>query len=280
MSYLFYADRLNQLPLGIVGIAVATTLLPLLSRYVQAGKKEEVTHYTSRAIEFCLMLGLPATVGLAVAAQPIIQTLFEHGEFHHSDAVATGYALAAYSFGIPAFLLVKVFSAVFFAHHNTTTPVRVAFIAMAVNVVASILFLKLFQHTGIALANSLAVWVNALFLYVNLRRHQKTHGVDRIGDAKLRQRAPRLLLSAIGMGLIAYALVQASAAFYATSPHLGPQVIVLTGIIGVSSLGYALLLHFTHAVRWSEVRLLLRRKNPVQNNAENSSKNPGSDASI
>ena len=91
VSYLFYADRLNQLPLGVVGIAVATTLLPLLSRQIENGQAKRMhKHYTSRAIEFCLMLGLPATVGLAIAAQPIIQTLFEHGAFTHEDTHCDG----------------------------------------------------------------------------------------------------------------------------------------------------------------------------------------------
>ena len=134
VSYLFYADRLNQLPLGIVGIAVATTLLPLLSRHIEAGRTEQARHYTSRAVEFCLLLGLPATIGLSVAAQPIIQTLFEHGAFTHEDAVRTAQALAAYSLGIPAFLLVKAFAAGFFARHDTKTPVQIAMIAMLVNV--------------------------------------------------------------------------------------------------------------------------------------------------
>ena len=104
VSWLFYADRLNQLPLGIVGIAVATTLLPMLSRHVEAGREDSVRHYMSRAIEFCLMLGLPATVGLAIAAKPIIQTLFEHGAFGAADTQATSEALAAYALGIPGFL--------------------------------------------------------------------------------------------------------------------------------------------------------------------------------
>ena len=172
VSWLFYADRLNQLPLGIVGIAVATTLLPLLSRHVAGGREDSVRHYMSRAIEFCLLLGLPATVGLAIAAKPIIQTLFQHGAFGTTDTHATAQALAGYALGIPAFLLVKVFSAGFFARHDTVTPVKIAFVAMAVNVVGSLFMLVPLQHVGIALANSFAVWVNAILLFTYLH-HQR-----------------------------------------------------------------------------------------------------------
>ena len=104
---------LNQLPLGIVGIAVATTLLPLLARHIEGGREDHARHYISRAIEFCLMLGLPATIGLTMLAQPIIQTLFEHGAFTHDDTMATAETLAAYALGIPAFLLVKVLHRIF-----------------------------------------------------------------------------------------------------------------------------------------------------------------------
>jgi putative peptidoglycan lipid II flippase len=254
VSYLFYADRLNQLPLGIVGIAVATTLLPLLSRHIENGNHDNARHYTSRAIEFCLMLGLPATVGLALVAQPIIQTLFEHGVFTHEDTLATAETLAAYSLGIPAFLLVKVFAAGFFARHDTATPVKIAFIAMAVNVTAALLLLGLMKHTGIALASSLAVWTNALLLYMRLRK--KT---GPIGDAKLLQRAPRLLLCAFGMSAVTWGLVAGTGDWF-IGHHLIRELIALTGIIGLSTVVYAVLLQMTGAMRLQEVLAVLRRR--------------------
>jgi len=260
VSYLFYADRLNQLPLGIVGIAVATTLLPLLARHIEAGREDHARHYMGRAIEFCLMLGLPATVGLALAAQPIIQTLFEHGQFTHADTVATAETLAAYSLGIPAFLLVKAFAAGFFARQDTATPVKIALIAMAVNVVASVLLLGLLHHTGIALANSLAVWVNALLLYTRLRRK-----VGTIGDAALTRRVPRLLLCAVGMSAVTWGLVVTSGSWF-TAPNLWREGLGLAMIIGVSSLVYAVLLQVTGAMRVHEILALVRRKKGINEN--------------
>jgi putative peptidoglycan lipid II flippase len=254
VSYLFYADRLNQLPLGIVGIAVATTLLPLLSRQIENGNPDNARHYTSRAIEFCLLLGLPATIGLAIAAQPIIQTLFEHGKFTHEDTIATAETLAAYSLGIPAFLLVKVFAAGFFARHDTSTPVKIAFIAMAVNVICALLFLGPLKHTGIALANSIAVWTNAVFLYTRLRR--KT---GPIGDAKLRQRAPKLFLCALVMSIVTYGLVIGSSDWFA-GHHFMQELLALTAIIGISTLVYGGMLQLTGAMKVQEVLAILKRK--------------------
>jgi putative peptidoglycan lipid II flippase len=257
VSHLFYADRLNQLPLGIVGIAVATTLLPLLSRHVEAGKEDQVRHYTSRAIEFCLLLGLPATVGLVVAAQPIIQTLFEHGAFTHDSTIATAEALAAYALGIPSFLLVKVFAAGFFARHDTATPVKIAFAAMATNVVCSILLLHPLQHVGIALANSIATWVNALLLLICLKRR------GRIGDSMLPKRLPKLLLCAIGMAASIWALTRATSGWFVTGA-LGREAAGLTLLIGGSLIAYTVMLHLTGAVRWQDIRAMLRKSPPVQ----------------
>ncbi len=257
VSYLFYADRLNQLPLGIVGIAVATTLLPLLSRHVEDGKHDHVRHYLSRAVEFCLMLGLPATVGLVMVSKPIIQTLFEHGVFSHQDTIATAQALSAYSLGIPAFLLVKVFAAGFFARQDTKTPVKVAVIAMATNVSCALLLLDPLHHIGIALANSLATWTNAILLYIQLRRSS-----GKMGDSKFFFRIPRILLCTVGMCLITAILNNVFDTWF-TPGHLAAEVFALSAIIGVSSIAYGLLLQVTGAMRWQEALKILRRKPTV-----------------
>jgi putative peptidoglycan lipid II flippase len=257
VSYLFYADRVNQLPLGIVGVAVATTLLPLLARHVEGGKEDNVKHYTSRAIEFCLVLGLPSTLGLMLAAQPIIQTLFQHGAFTVDDAAATAKTLAAYSLGIPAFLLVKVFASSFFARHDTSTPVKIAVIAMIVNVVFSVSLLGPFQYVGIALANSLAVWTNALLLFVQLRRKR-----GKIGDAKLTKRLPLLLLCAAVMGLVTWGLVSVTKDCFIDT-RLSRELLALAVIIGGSGLAYGAMLHFTHAMRLNEILAVLKRKSTI-----------------
>lgn len=173
VSWLFYADRLNQLPLGIIGIAVATTLLPVLSSRVQAGDEGGMRHYTTRAVEFAFILGLPAMIGLAFAARPIIHVLFEQGAFNSNDTHMTAFALSAYSLGLLPFILIKVLSALFFAHHDTKTPVRIAIISVVLNVVFALGLLHALGHVGIALATAFAAWANFLMLLVAARGRKK-----------------------------------------------------------------------------------------------------------
>jgi putative peptidoglycan lipid II flippase len=253
VSYLFYADRLNQLPLGIVGIAVATTLLPLLSRHVEAGDDEKVRHYNSRAIEFCLLLGLPATIGLMVAAQPIIQTLFEHGAFRREDTLATVQALRAYALGIPGFLLVKVFAADFFARHDTKTPVQAALVSMGVNVFFSVVLLGPLQHVGIALANSIAVTLNAGLHFWHLKKRKFP-----IGTAGLPTSVRKISASA---GVMAVASMLLMMAWNAVEfEGLMQQVFGLGALIALSGLAYGVALQLTGAMRLRDVKNVLSRK--------------------
>lgn len=200
------------------------------------------------------MLGLPATIGLTFASVPIVQTLFEHGKFNHDNTLATASALQAYALGIPAFLLVKVFAACFFARHDTSTPVKVAFIAMFTNVLLSISLLKSFEHVGIAFANTLAVWINAGFLFWQLRKKQHN-----IGDSKLLKRMPRIFLSALGMAAITYLLVVETETWFAAN-SISREILGLSAIIGLSSTIYGLLLQLTGAMRIQEIRAILQRK--------------------
>lgn len=253
VSYLFYADRLNQLPLGIVGIAVATTLLPLLARHIEAGAVDKVRHFNSRAIEFCLFMGLPAMIGLIILAEPIIETLFQHGAFKAEDTRATADALRAYALGIPGFLLVKVFAADFFARHDTKTPVKAAVISMGVNVVLSVLFLGWFQHAGIALANSIAISVNAAIQYHQLRRINFP-----IGDAKLTSQTRKIMLCAAIMALITMFL---TALLWSTAPaNIAWKIVDLCLLIGLSGAAYAAALHITKTITMGDVRQIMSRK--------------------
>lgn len=195
VSYLYYADRLNQMPLGIIGIAIGTALLPVLSRHVASGDAAAVRSHVSRALEYALLLGLPAATALAVAGRPIIAVLFERGAFGPAESAATAQALAAYAAGIPAAVLVKVLSAAFFARHDTATPVRAAVAMTVANVGLALAMIPALGHVGIALATGIAAWLNAAWL---------AHALHRCGqfdvDARLKRRGPRILLAALGMG--------------------------------------------------------------------------------
>jgi putative peptidoglycan lipid II flippase len=198
VSFLYYADRLNQLPLGLIGIGVGTALLPALSRQLGAGNDAAAGHSQNRAIELVLLLTLPAAAALTVSADPIIRTLLEHGRFNAADTRATADALAAFSLGLPAYVLIKVLTPGFHARQDTKTPVRIAVASMLVNLAGNLLLIWPLAHVGIALSTAVAAWVNAAGLWWVLRR--RGHFAV---DARLRRSLPRLIAAtAIMVGVL------------------------------------------------------------------------------
>ena len=201
VSYLYYADRIYQLPLGVVGIAIGVVLLPDISKKLRAGNMAAVHKSQNRSLEFALMLTLPASIALFLIPTPIIQVLFERGAFDLNDTSATALALSAFAWGLPAFVLIKVFSPAFFAREDTKTPMRFAGVSMVVNVVLSLaLFyaLKLngiMPHLGIAIATTVAGWVNALLLWRALAKNGQFEF-----DAQLKRNLPLIILASLLMG--------------------------------------------------------------------------------
>ena len=203
VSVLYYADRINQLPLGTIGIAVGTALLPTLSRQVRAGAAAEAVGTLNRAIEYALVLTLPATVALIVIAEPVIAVLFQRGAFGAESVRLSAQALAAYAAGLPAFVLVKVLLPAFFARGDTAMPMKVGLAAVGVNLALNIAFMTPLQHLGPPLASSLSAWVNVAVLVAILvrRGHLAT-------DATLRRVVPRTLLAALAMAAVLWGLDQ------------------------------------------------------------------------
>lgn len=195
VSYLFYADRVNQLPLGVVGIAVSTALLPLLARQLRAGHARAAMHSQNRALEFTLLLTLPAATGLIVLASPVMSVLFERGAFGPAEAEATAMALAAYSSGLPAYVLIKALTPGFFAREDTRTPVKVAAVCAAINVGLNLILMWPFSYVGIAVSTAVAFWINAGALAVIL--WQRGHLAI---DERLRSRLPRMIAATAAMG--------------------------------------------------------------------------------
>ena len=194
VSVIYYADRVNQLPLGVIGAAVGTALLPTLSRQVRTGEEGEAVGTLNRAIEYALMLTLPAALALLVAALPIISVLFGRGAFTPEDAARSAQALAAYAIGLPAFVLVKVLVPAFFARGDTKAPVWTGSSAVALNLALNFAFMGPFQHMGPPLASSVASWFNVGLLAWLL--HKRGHLA---GDAVLRRRIPRMLAAGVVM---------------------------------------------------------------------------------
>ncbi|HUA53304.1 MAG TPA: murein biosynthesis integral membrane protein MurJ [Candidatus Sulfotelmatobacter sp.] len=197
VSYLYYADRLVQLPLGVVGAAIATALLPALARELGTAGQAGAHARLNRALEGALALTLPAAAGLIVLAQPIVAVLFERGAFGAAAAAATGDALAAFALGLPAYVLVRVLAPACFARADTATPVAVALVALAFNLALNLVLLPRFGHVGIALATAGAGWLNAGLLALALARRGRL--------------APDRRLCRRGLGLAGAAAVMAAA---------------------------------------------------------------------
>jgi putative peptidoglycan lipid II flippase len=195
VAYLFYADRLVQLPLGIVGVALGTALLPTLSRAVRQG--EAAHDVLNRALELALLLGLPAAAGLCLLAEPIITVLFQRGAFGPEAARATAEVLACLALGVPAHVLSKVLAPGFYAREDTGTPVRVAVLALLVNAAAATVLIGPLGHVGVALAMALSSWTNALGLAWLLRRRRVL-----APDPGLRRRGGFVLLAAVAMAAV------------------------------------------------------------------------------
>jgi putative peptidoglycan lipid II flippase len=194
-SWLYYADRLYQLPLGVIGVAIGVVLLPDLTRRLRSDTPETAVHTQNRALEFAMALTLPAAVALVAIPFTIVRILFERGAFDAEDTQATGMALAAFAVGLPAFVAIKVFQPSYFAREDTRTPTIQAGISVAVNVAASLALFPLVGHVGIAAGTSIAAAVNAVMLLVTLIRRGHFQG-----DALLVRRLTLLTLASLVMG--------------------------------------------------------------------------------
>ncbi len=201
VSYLYYADRLNQLPLGMIGIGMGVALLPTMSRLLGAGNPEAAIHQQNRAIEFVLLLSLPAAFAFIAAAEPIISALFQQGEFGRDDTVAAYRALQAFALGLPAYVLIKVLTPGFHSRGDTRTPMRIALVAIGANLLGNLTLIWWFQHVGIALATALSAWLNVGLLWWFLHKRQDYHA-----DAGVRRTVPRMVaagvLMAVALGFV------------------------------------------------------------------------------
>jgi putative peptidoglycan lipid II flippase len=254
VSYLYYADRIYQLPLGVVGIAIGIVLLPDLSRQLRSGRMDLVDHSQNRSLEFSMALTLPASIALIVMASPIIDVLFQRGSFDAADTVATAGALSAFAIGLPAFVLIKVFSPGFFAREDTRTPMIFAGVAVAVNIVLSLALFPFLAHIGIAIATSTAGWVNASLLVGTLSRRGQF-----AVDALLRRRLPLLAFAAVLMGVCLYAAMIGLGSWL-----IDPNVLVKTAAVGILVLAgvvlFALFCHLTGAVDFRQSLATIRKR--------------------
>jgi putative peptidoglycan lipid II flippase len=255
IAVLQYADRVYQLPLGIVGIAIGVVLLPELSRALKAGHMREAAHNQNRSLEFALFLTLPAAAALFVIPEEVVRVLYERGAFSPATSAVVARALAIFALGLPAFVLIKVFSPGFFAREDTKTPMYAAAAAMLTNIALSLALFPTLEEVAIALATTLSGWLNAGILFTLLMRR----GHWPLDRPTLRRIALTLGVSAA----MAAALLAAAAGFdFAFRPSAGVLVqagALLVLVIAGAALYFALA-HFSGAADLSALMRNLRRK--------------------
>ena len=252
LAYLFYADRLNQLPVGIVGVAVGTALLPTLSRQLAEGHGLQAMNSLNRAVETTLLMAVPAAIALFLIAGEIITVLFERGEFTANSTAQTAAALSLYALGLPAYILLKVLSPAFFARQDTRTPVRIGILAVVVNTALNVVLMFPLKHVGLALATAISAWLNVTLLSVALFRR----GYWQM-DIRLKTR----LTKGVGCAFVMGAAVWFGAGMLEESfkgdsaERVGALILVVLGGATI----YGLLTHLSGALRFSEAKRLLRR---------------------
>ncbi|MEO1039027.1 MAG: murein biosynthesis integral membrane protein MurJ [Pseudomonadota bacterium] len=239
-SWLNYAERLYQLPLGVIGIAMGVALLPNLARRLRAGDEAGGQFALNRSLEISAALTLPAAAAFLVIPGFLVSGLYEWDQFTAADSRATAQALTAYAAGLPAFVMIKVLTPGFFAREDTQTPMRYALASMAINLVLALsLFFGGMGFVGLAIASSVAGWVNAVLLATTLTER----GYLKI-DTRFASRLPRLVIASAAMAAAVWLAAAAGPSLTsAIAAHIGPntaRVLVLLLVVSTGALVYAL----------------------------------------
>jgi putative peptidoglycan lipid II flippase len=256
VSWLYFANRLIELPLGIVGVAMGTVLVPELTRALRGDDAIAVAHAESRGLELAVGLALPATLGLIALSEPIVRMLFEHGVFTALDTAATAQALMWLALGLPAHVLVKGLSPAFFARNDTRTPLIATFKGFVVAIVLAVVLGRLFGTSGIAASIALGAWSSALGL---IRRGAAISGSSI--DAAARRRLPRIVAAALAMGALLWLTASLVPALTAGA-HGVAQAVVLVLLISAAIAIYGLLLALFGVVRWGDAVSAIRQTAP------------------
>lgn len=256
ISHFNYADRLNQLPLGIIGTALGTAILPAISKYIDHGDPAAAIKVQNQAFDLAMLMTLPAAVALAVIGIPIVSLVYRHGQFTPEDAIITGNTLALFALGLPAYVLVKVLTPGFFARKDTKTPLYIALFVLAANIALNFALIGKFEVYGLAAALMLTAWINCAMLWIVLKRRNQFHLDPAVGFRVFRQ-----LIAALVMGGVLYAANIALAGIAAGS-KLG-QIGVPLVLCGIGGIVYFAVGWVIGAINKDDVLVLLRRKKAV-----------------
>jgi putative peptidoglycan lipid II flippase len=248
VSWLYYANRLYELPLGVVSIAIASVMVPLIAASVRAQEPSALAASQSRAFEIALGLALPAAAGFALLAEPIAGGLFQRGAFGPRDTVAVAGALAAICAGLPGHVLEKVLGAISFAHEDTRTPMYAALTGLAAASLGALLLFPEFGHVGVAAAIAVSGWVGAVILAVILTRR----GWVRL-DREVRWRIPLIVIATAAMAVVLHFAQGALEPMWASSATATERsaTLVLLVLLGLAT--YAAILHLTRVLSLREL---------------------------
>lgn len=260
VSHLYYADRLYELPLAIVGIAIGVVLLPDVARQLRAGNMAGVVDSQNRSLEFAMMLTIPASVALAVIPTEIVRVLFERGAYTAFDTAHTAAALQIFAVGLPAFVMIKVFSPAYFAREDTKTPMRYAIISLTANTLGSIGLFFWFRHLGwmphlgIAVATTLGGWLNAWLLWRTLR----SRGHFDL-DPRFAKNMPRIIVAALAMAVALYFAASMGQAFLASGQSFAIKGSAMAALVIAGTLIYGLLILVLGVMNPAQLRRFTRR---------------------
>lgn len=254
ISHLYYADRLNQLPLGTVGIAIGTALLPMLSKAVAAQDEVEIGRLFNRGLEACLLLALPAALALGLAAEPIIMGLFRQGAFTQGDGHITAQVLAGYSLGLPAYVAAKVLSTACYARQDTKTPVIVAGISVVFNIALALALIFFFDMgvAGIATATGLAGWVQIAILWSVLSKRRTIEF-----DARFRYVFPRVIGATLLMAIVVYVCGNGLRDYFLSDGI--ERILALATLVGGGGIVYLAVIFATRAMTWADLKSYFRK---------------------
>jgi len=248
VSYLYYADRVYQINLAIAGIAIGTVMLPQLSNYVKNNNEKEALNLQNRSIELSLFLSIPAAVALFLASKEIITSLFGYGSFDIESVNNTAIALTFFALGVPAFSILKILSNLFFARNNTKLPFYLSVISVILNILISVTLFSRFGFIVIPIATSISSWVN-VFLHFYFIKKSNLHSFDSSFIYKI----PRIILSAVVMGIILYLLL----GVFSSQFHYNEswKFVYLFIIVIISLVSYLLISNFSGAFKIRDIKL-------------------------
>ncbi|HRK97914.1 MAG TPA: murein biosynthesis integral membrane protein MurJ [Alphaproteobacteria bacterium] len=253
ISFLYYADRLNQLPLSMAGIAVGTALLPMLSKALVSQDKTESNDLFNRSLEFCFFVAIPSAVALLIIPAPMIATLFEHGKFTASETLQTSYVLMGYGIGLPAYIASKVFMTAFWAHGDTVTPVKISILTALSNVALCLLLIGTLGVAGISLATGLVGWMQVYLLHKKLGRKEEL-----AFDERLRTVFPKIAICSCVMAIVLAGLNYGLQDYFHGALHI--KILALLALIGGGAITYALAVQVSGVLKISDIKTYMKRR--------------------